>query len=93
MEYVVIRISRDIHKNIRNRMYKILLGTTVTIKNKRYRVEGIIKKANGKILSPGLYAIPSEKLGDFIEKLRGKGLDSYIEVLKICLCTCTSQHY
>ncbi len=92
MEYIIIRISRNIHKNIRNRMYKTLLGTTVTIKDKKYRVKGLIKKVNGKALSPGLYMIPSERLEDFIEKLREKGLDNYIEVLKLCLCACTLQH-
>lgn len=89
--YVIMRVVRGTPRNIRNRIYKLLLGTTVTIGNKRYRTAGLIRKVNGEVISSGLYIVPSEKLIDVIEKLKEKQLDDYIEILRICLCTCGSQ--
>lgn len=87
-----MRVSPCTHRSIKNRIYKVLLGTTVTIRNKRYRTAGLIKRFNGEILSRGVYIIPSERLIDLMEKLREKKLESYVEILKICLCACNSQH-
>jgi len=93
MDYVLAKISKNTPKNVKKKIYKLLTGTTVTIEGKRYRTKGLIKKLNGVILSPGLYIIPSEKLADFIAGLKERGLDSYIKILNICLCTCKSKYH
>ena len=93
MDYMLVKISKNTPKNIKNRIYKLLTGTTVTIEGKRYRTKGLIMKLNGLVLSPGLYIIPSEKFTDFITSLKERNLDSYIRILRMCLCTCKSEHH
>jgi hypothetical protein len=90
---MLVKVSKNTPKNIKNKIYKLLTGTTVTIEGKRYRTKGLIKKLDGVILSPGLYIIPSEKFTDFIVSLKERNLDGYIRILKMCICPCKSEYH
>lgn len=90
MGYRVVKISQNTPRCIRNKLYKLLMGTTITISGRRYRSTGLVRRVDGRVLSPGVYMVPSEKLVEFIAKLREKNLDNYIDILKVCLCTCDS---
>ncbi|ABN69854.1 hypothetical protein Smar_0753 [Staphylothermus marinus F1] len=85
--YVIIKISSNASKRLKNKLSKILRGTTVTIKGRRYRSRGLIQKYNGIILSPGTYLIPSNMLENLLNELEQRELREHIIVRK-CICTC-----
>jgi hypothetical protein len=88
-KYAVIKISPKTPRKIRNKLSKVLLGTTVTIKGRRYRGRGLVPKYGGIVLCPGTYLIPIDTLKSFLDKLKLKGLGEYIVVKEGCICSCT----
>ncbi len=86
-KYVVLQLRKGIDKRVRSRLVKMLMGNTVTINGRKYRVKGLIENLNGKHLCPGTYLVPLDKYDYLREHLREKGLEKYLVETGTCTCT------
>ncbi len=87
-KYIVVKLSSNAPKKVKNKLSKVLHGTTVTIKGKKYRGKGLIQKYGGIVLCPGTYLIPVNMLKSFLNELDLRGLREHIVVKEACICSC-----
>ncbi len=87
--YAIIKLSAHTPHGTRNKLTKLLLGTTVTINGRRYRGRGLVEKYNGIRLCRGAYLVPLASLSEFLEELEKRGLRDHVVVKGTCLCSCT----
>ncbi|ABL79153.1 hypothetical protein [Thermofilum pendens] len=86
--YAVVRLSPEAPRSIKNKVSKTLLGTTVTVKGKRYRGRGLLEKHGGLALCPGTYLVPLTELEAFLGELDSRGLRNYVVVDNLCIYAC-----
>ncbi len=85
-EYIVVRIDPRAPRYFKNRLSKVLHGTTVSIKGRRYRAKGLLHKLNALMLCPGTYLVPEDKINEFLNELGKRGLVKYVIVSGKCTC-------
>lgn len=86
--YAILKVLQGTPRNTRSRIYKVMNGTTVTIRGRRYRSRGLIESVNGIKLAESLYAIPYEEIPKVLEIFREKNLDQHIQITTLCTCVC-----
>ncbi|MEM0026556.1 MAG: hypothetical protein QXT53_01295 [Ignisphaera sp.] len=86
--YVLLKISQDAPRNVRIRIYKVMNGTVVTIKGKRYKSKGLVELMDGIKINGSLYVFPLENITKLLRELSGKGLDTFVEIINMCTCKC-----
>lgn len=86
--YAIIKVVDGAPKNVKTRIYKVMNGTTVTIKGRRYRSRGLVENAKGVKLANSLYAVPYEEVPKVLSVFHEKDLDEYVQVFNLCTCTC-----
>lgn len=86
--YILLKVVDNAPKHVKIKIYKIMNGTTVSIKNKRYRSKGLIKNVNGVVLSGSLYLIPSNNILTVLDVLSQKGLTDFTQIINLCNCMC-----
>jgi len=86
--YALLKVSEDAPRSAKARIYKIMSGTTVSIRGRRYRARGLAEDVGGVRLADALYAIPYESMSKVLEKLSEKGLEGYVQTISLCTCTC-----
>ncbi len=82
-----MRVRRGVPRRIRGRLSKLLYGTTVTIKGKRYRARGLLDRIGAIVLCPGAYLVPVSRLDELLDELSSRGLGGYLDIDASCLCS------
>ncbi len=88
--YLIVKVTGNVSRKLRNKLSKIIVGNTVIINGKKYRSKGIVEKLGGKILCPGTYLVPTDKYSEFIDYLRHRRFEDYIVVIGTCKCIKTA---
>lgn len=86
--YTLLKVVEEAPREAKTRIYKIMSGTTVSMKGRRYRSRGLLDDVDGIKIANTLYAIPYEQMPKVIEKLSEKGLNSYVQTINLCTCVC-----
>ncbi len=87
-KYVIVNVLHNAPRKVRNKLSKLLLGTTVSINGRRYRSKGLLRKFNGIMLCPGTYLLPIDNLEEFLKELENRGLRDLVVVRETCMCNC-----
>ncbi|MEM1644624.1 MAG: hypothetical protein QXL96_01930 [Ignisphaera sp.] len=86
--YTLLKVNQKIPKNVKTKIYKLMNGTTVTIRGKRYKTKGLINDVDGIKLANSLYMIPTEYVPIVLEKLSERKLEMFVQLINLCRCTC-----
>lgn len=86
--YTLLKVSQEAPQYVKTKIYKVMNGTTVTVKGRRYRAKGLIDSVEGIKLTSSLYAVPTEYLDKVLEKLSEKKLETFVQLINLCRCVC-----
>ncbi|MEM1526314.1 MAG: hypothetical protein QW775_08185 [Ignisphaera sp.] len=86
--YTLLKVTQKTPKDVKTKIYKLMNGTTVTIRGKRYKNKGLINDVEGVKLANSLYAIPTDYVPRVLEKLSERKLETFVQLINLCRCTC-----